>query len=49
MKPKEIKEIKLTANDLTSRTTVPVYTHEDINWGFKALAIMMSGWGMLED
>ncbi|MGG5576944.1 hypothetical protein ACPDHL_06310 [Myroides sp. C15-4] len=48
MKPKEIKEIKLTADDLTSRTAVPVYTQDDINWGFKALGIMMSGWGMLE-
>lgn len=49
MKPKEIKEKKLTAHDLTSRTAIPVYTQDDINWGFKALGIMMSGWGMLED
>lgn len=49
MKPKEIKEIKLTAHDLTNRTTIPVYTQDDINWGFKALGIMMSGWGMLEN
>lgn len=48
MKPKEIKEIKLTVHDLTNRATIPVYTQDDINWGFKALAIMMSGWGMLE-
>ncbi|TDS58197.1 hypothetical protein [Myroides indicus] len=49
MKPKEIKEIKLTAHDLISRTTTPVYPQDDINWGFKALAIMMSGWGALEN
>ncbi|MGB7526636.1 hypothetical protein [Sphingobacterium cellulitidis] len=49
MKPREIKEIKLTVHDLTNRTTIPVYTQDDINWGFKALAIMMSGWGMLEN
>ena len=49
MKPKAIKEIKLTENDLTSRITTPVYTQDDINWGFKALAIMMSGWAALEN
>ncbi|OYD41723.1 hypothetical protein [Sphingobacterium cellulitidis] len=49
MKPREIKEIKLTVHDLTNRTTIPVYTQDDINWGFKALAIMMSGLGMLEN
>ncbi|MBB1148659.1 hypothetical protein H4K35_00675 [Myroides sp. NP-2] len=48
MKPKQIKETKPTTNDLTPRTTTPVYTQDDINWGFKALGIMMSGWGMLE-
>lgn len=49
MKPKEIKKIKLSAHDLTNRTTIPVYTQDDINWGFKALGIMMSGWGTLEN
>lgn len=49
MKPKQIKKTKLTTNDLKSRTTTPVYKQDDINWGFKALGIMMSGWGMLEN
>lgn len=49
MKPKEIKETKITTNDLTTRIATPVYTQDNINWGFKALAIMMSGWGAMEN
>lgn len=49
MKPKEIKETKVTTKDLTTRIATPVYTQDNINWGFKALAIMMSGWGAMEN
>lgn len=49
MRPKEIKETKVTTNDLTTRIATPVYTQDNINWGFKALAIMMSGWGAMEN
>lgn len=47
MRPKEIKETKVTTNDLTTRIATPIYTQDNINWGFKALAIMMSGWGAM--
>lgn len=49
MKPKSIKAQTVALKDLTSRTTTPVYTEADVNWAFKSLAIMMSGWGLLEN
>lgn len=49
MKPKLIKEQTVTTKDLTSRIATPIYTSTDVNWAFKSLAIMMSGWGVLED
>lgn len=49
MKPKKIKKQELSDQALISRISTPVYSTDDINWGFKSLAIMMSGWGVLED
>jgi len=49
MKPIEITERTLTGQELISRTASPVYTQDDLSWGFKALAIMMSGWRELEN
>jgi len=49
MKPKYIKEHVVTTQNLTSKTATPIYSTDDMNWGFKALAIMMSGWGVLEN
>ncbi|MCY4778987.1 hypothetical protein ORI89_04955 [Sphingobacterium sp. UT-1RO-CII-1] len=48
MKPKNIKEHAISPKNLTSKIGAPVYSIDDMNWGFKSLAIMMSGWGMLE-
>lgn len=48
MKPKAIKEQVINQQDLTSKTATPIYSTDDMNWGFKALAIMMSGWGAIE-
>lgn len=45
MKPKQIKEKHITAHDLRSRTSTPIYSITDLNWAIKSLAIMMSGWG----
>lgn len=49
MKPKQIKATQLTAEQMKTRLTTSVYSQEDINWGFKALAIIMSGWGVLQN
>lgn len=49
MKPKTIKEQVINQQDLTSKTATPIYSADDMNWGFKALAIMMSGWGAVEN
>ncbi|WP_219226171.1 hypothetical protein [Pedobacter antarcticus] len=46
MKPKSVKEQTLTSQDLTSRTSIPVYAATGVSWAFKSLAIMMSGWGV---
>lgn len=48
MKPKAIKEQVISQQDLRSKTAAPIYSADDMNWGFKALAIMMSGWGAIE-
>lgn len=48
MKPKAIKAHAITQQDLTSQTATPIYSADDLNWGFKALGIMMSGWGALK-
>lgn len=49
MKPKAIKEQVINQQDLTSKTSAPIYSVDDMSWGFKALAIMMSGWGAIEN
>ncbi|MDM1408338.1 hypothetical protein [Myroides sp. DF42-4-2] len=49
MKPKAIKEQVINQQDLISKTSTPIYSSDDMNWGFKALAIMMSGWGAVEN
>lgn len=49
MKPKAIKEQVINQQDLTSKIATPIYSADDMNWGFKALAIMMSGWGAIEN
>ena len=49
MKPKAIKEQVINQQDLTSKTSTPIYSSDDMSWGFKALAIMMSGWGAIEN
>lgn len=49
MKPKAIKEKAISKQDLTSKATTPVYSTNDINWGIKSLAIMMSGWGAVKN
>lgn len=48
MKPKTIQESVIKQQDLTSKTTTHIYSINDMNWGFKALAIMMSGWGAVD-
>lgn len=47
MKPKFIESKKLTAQQLESRSSSPVYSYTDINWGMKAMSLMMSGWGSM--
>ncbi|MGG5505777.1 MULTISPECIES: hypothetical protein [unclassified Myroides] len=49
MKPKAIKEQVIPQQDLTSKTATPIYAADEMTWGFKALAIMMSGWGAIEN
>lgn len=49
MKPKAIEEKVIKQQDLTSKTATPIYSSDDMNWGFKAIAIMMSGWGAIEN
>ena len=49
MKPKAIKEQIINQQDLTSKTATPIYSADNMSWGFKALAIMMSGWGAIEN
>lgn len=49
MKPKSIVAAEIDQKQLLSRTANPVYTSNDMNWGFKALAIIMSGWGFMEE
>lgn len=49
MKPKAIKEQGITQQDLASKTATPIYSADDTNWAFKALAIMASGWRALEN
>lgn len=48
MKPKQIKAQKITTEALTSKTALPIYNYDDVNWAVKSLAIMMSGWRVLD-
>lgn len=48
MKPKHIKAHTITDQNLTNKTADPIYAYDDMNWAFKALAIMMSGWEVLD-
>ena len=43
MKPKAIKEQIIDQQDLTCKTATLIDSADDMTWGFKALAIMMSG------
>ncbi|MBL1407830.1 hypothetical protein [Sphingobacterium faecale] len=47
MKPKNIEQRIVKNDELQSRTAQPVYTDLSAEWAFKALPIMMSGWGVL--
>lgn len=49
MKPITIKEQLINPEDLRSKTSTPIYGADNINWGFKALAIMLSGWGAIQN
>lgn len=49
MEPKQVKSHTVSAESLSSKTATPVYAYNDMNWAFKSLAIMMSGWGELEN
>lgn len=45
MRPYRISPEKLNNTQLEIETAEPVYTIDDVSWGFKALSIFMSGWG----
>lgn|SRR5690606_1307162 len=45
MRPYKISSEKLDPAQLEIETAEPVYGIDDFSWGFKALAIFMSGWG----
>ncbi|TDQ76599.1 hypothetical protein [Sphingobacterium yanglingense] len=49
MKPKSIEQRAISADELQSRTAQPVYGEINAEWAFKALPIMMSGWGILSN
>lgn len=45
MRPYKISPEKINPAQLEIETAEPVYAIDDFSWGFKALAIFLSGWG----
>lgn len=49
MKPTAITSKPVSDSELMTRTASPEYLIADMNFGFKSLAIILSGWGVLVD
>ena len=47
MKPVSINPRTVSDNELITRTASPQYEITDMNFGFKSLSIILSGWGVL--
>ncbi|RRN78005.1 hypothetical protein EIM50_16720 [Pseudoxanthomonas sp. SGD-10] len=48
MRPVSINEEVLSNDDLSVRTSTPVYDINDLNLGLKSFGILLSGWGVLQ-
>ena len=49
MKPEKIEARTIRHEELQIRINEPVYDYSDPSWPFKAMGIMMSGWGAITD
>ena len=49
MQPEDITARTITSTELQIPVKDPIYSFTDIEVGWKMLAIMFSGWGVLED
>ena len=49
MKPISINARQIADTELVARTATPEHSTTDMNFGFKSLAIILSGWGVLAD
>jgi hypothetical protein len=49
MKPTSINARAVANSELVARTASPEYSTTDVSFGFRSLAIILSGWGVLAD